>query len=151
MLRELGKAVVATDELVLVRKDDRRVATPVIETDHEEPAACITRLPPPKLLDGDDEVDNEMESQTILQDPVIPLVPPLLPQSHTSPPDHMRDNTYVRTSRGFTTLTTSPLIHVQDADNRILEFEFALIAGEKDAMPAIDATSFPNPSSEATV
>ena len=147
MLRELGKAVVTTDELVLVRKDDRRVATPVIETDQEEPTACMTRLPPPKLLDGDDE----MESQTILQDPVIPLLPPLLPQSHTSPPDHMRDNAYVRTSRGFTTLTTSPLIHVQDADNRILEFELALIAGEKDAMPAIDATSFPNPSSEATV
>ena len=150
MLRELGKAVVATDELVLVRKDDKRVATPVIETDHEEPEACMTRLPPPKL-DCDDEVDNEMESQTILQDPVIPLVPPLLPQSHTSPPDHMRDSAYVRTSRGFTTLTTSPLIHVQDADNRILEFEFALIAGEKDAMPETDATSFPNPSREATV
>jgi hypothetical protein len=33
----------------------------------------------------------------------------------------------------------------------MLEFEFALIAGEKDAMPAIEATSFPNPSREATV
>jgi hypothetical protein len=103
-------------------------------------------LPPPKLdIDGDDEI----VSQTIWQDP---LYPPLAePQSHVSPPDHIRDKAYVRTERGDDTLTTSPLIHVQDADKRMLELAFAFIAGEKDAIPEIEATSFPKPSSDASV
>ena len=104
----------------------------------------MTRLPPPNL-----DIDGEIESQTIWQDPVNP--PLAEPQSHVSPPDHIRDKAYVRMSSGVDTLTTSPLIHVQEAERRILEFEFDLIAGEKDAIPAIEATSFPNPSSEAIV
>ena len=63
---------------------DRRVATPKAETAQNEPATCTTRLPPPKL-DGDDD---EIESQTIWQDAMIP---PLPLQSQTSPPDHIRD------------------------------------------------------------
>jgi hypothetical protein len=77
--------------------------------------------------------------------------PPPVPQSHVSPPDHISDKAYVRTSSGVDTLTTSPLIHVQDAERRILEFEFDFIDGENEAMPEMDATSFPNPSSEDIV
>jgi hypothetical protein len=104
----------------------------------------MTRLPPPKL-----EIDGEIESQTIWQERVNPPLPE--PQSHVSPPDHIRDKAYVRMSSGVDTLTTSPLIHVQDAERRILEFEFDFIAGENEAMPEMDATSFPNPSREASV
>ena len=59
------------------------------------------------------------------------------PQAHVSAPDHKRDKTYVRTGNGFTTLTTSPLIHVQEADNRMLAFVAPDIPREKDATPPI--------------
>ncbi len=114
------------------------------------------------LIDGVDNAVEHVDSQRDCEEdeelpelfplpPPPPVTLPLLLQLQTSPPDHMRDKAYVRTGRGFNTLTTSPLIHVHDADKRMLEFEFALIAGEKDAMPAVVATSFPNPSRDATV
>ena len=150
VFNELGSASIALVEFVFVKKDDKRVAIPDVDRDHNDPLTCIIWV---QSFMFDVLVVLENKSQTFWQEddeefsPLLATLDPL--QAHVSPLDHIRDNAYVRTSRGVNTLTTSPLIHVQDADNRIVEFEFAFIAGEKDAIPAYEATSLPNPSSDA--
>ena len=82
----------------------------------------------------------ENKSQTCRQEDdeeFSPLLVTLdLLQAHVSPLDHIRDNAYVRTSRGVDTLTTSPLIHVQDADKRIDAFVAPEIPIVKVAIPS---------------
>ena len=94
MFDELGRAVVATAELVFVSEDDKRVATPKADTAHDEPAACMTRLPPP----NPEEVERESASQTCRHGGTVLTLATTSPQAHVSAPDHKSDKTYVRTS-----------------------------------------------------
>jgi hypothetical protein len=75
-----------------------------------------------------------------------PPPPPPLPHEHDSPLDHNSERAYVRTDNGLDTLTTSPLIHVQVADKRMLAFVApAIPTVEKVAIPPlVDTVVDPN-------
>jgi hypothetical protein len=78
-----------------------------------------------------------------------PPPPPPLPHEHDSPLDHNRERAYVRTDNGLNTLTTSPLIHVQEAERKTVVFESAVNAGENAAIPLAEVTELPNPTKDA--